>query len=436
MEVIREELEGVKRDFGDKRRTEILDVRLDLTLADLITEEERVVTISHGGYAKSQPLAAYQAQRRGGRGKAATGVKEEDYVEHLLVANSHTTLLLFSSKGKVYWLKTYEIPEASRTSRGRPLVNLLPLTEGEHITAMLQVDIEAARQQQLNGDEDVEDAEIISDSDDVEEAIEGDETDDSVDEPTGTYIFMATAKGTVKKTPLSQFSRPRSVGLIALGLEEGDTLIAAAVTDGAREVMLFSDGSKVIRFKEKHVRTMGRTARGVRGMRLPEGQRLISMLIPEPDAQILTASLNGYGKRTVLDEFPRRGRGGQGVIAMVSNDRNGPLVGAVQVQSGEEIMLISDQGTLVRTRVDEVSSLGRNTQGVTLIKLGKNEHLVGLERVQEPSEEDVLEDIEAVIDEDALDKEMPVVSTEPGEDDLLGGGGDVPPDVVPTDDED
>jgi DNA gyrase subunit A len=435
MEVICEELEGVKAEFGDARRTEILDARLDLTLADLITEEERVVTISHGGYAKSQPLAAYQAQRRGGRGKAATGVKEEDYVEHLLVANSHTTLLLFSSKGKVYWLKTYEIPEASRASRGRPLVNLLPLSEGEHITAMLQVDIEAARQQQSSADEDIEDAEIISESDDVDESLEGEEADESVDEPTGTYIFMATAKGTVKKTPLSQFSRPRSVGLIALSLEEGDTLIAAAVTDGAREVMLFSDGGKVIRFKEKHVRTMGRTARGVRGMRLPEGQRLISMLIPEPQAQILTASLNGYGKRTQLEEFPRRGRGGQGVIAMVTNERNGRLVGAVQVQSGEEIMLISDQGTLVRTRVDEVSSLGRNTQGVTLIKLGKNEHLVGLERVQEPSEEDVLEDIEAVIDEDALEKEMPVISTEPSEDELLGGVGDVSPDVLPTDDD-
>jgi len=435
MEVICEELEGVKAEFGDARRTEILDARLDLTLADLITEEERVVTISHGGYAKSQPLAAYQAQRRGGRGKAATGVKEEDYVEHLLVANSHTTLLLFSSKGKVYWLKTYEIPEASRASRGRPLVNLLPLSEGEHITAMLQVDIEAARQQQSSADEDIEDAEIISESDDVEESLEGEEADESVDEPTGTYIFMATAKGTVKKTPLSQFSRPRSVGLIALSLEEGDTLIAAAVTDGAREVMLFSDGGKVIRFKEKHVRTMGRTARGVRGMRLPEGQRLISMLIPEPQAQILTASLNGYGKRTQLEEFPRRGRGGQGVIAMVTNERNGRLVGAVQVQSGEEIMLISDQGTLVRTRVDEVSSLGRNTQGVTLIKLGKNEHLVGLERVQEPSEEDVLEDIEAVIDEHALEKEMPVISTEPSEDERLGGVGDVSPDVLPTDDD-
>ncbi len=434
MEVICEELESVKAEFGDARRTEILEARLDLTLADLITEEERVVTISHGGYAKSQPLAAYQAQRRGGRGKAATGVKEEDYVEHLLVANSHATLLLFSSKGKVYWLKTYEIPEASRTSRGRPLVNLLPLDDGESITAMLQIDIEAARQQ-LHEDEDVEEAEIISESEEAEESLDGEEADESVDEPTGTYIFMATAKGTVKKTPLSQFSRPRSVGLIALGLEEGDTLIAAAITDGAREVMLFSDGGKVIRFKEKHVRTMGRTARGVRGMRLPEGQRLISMLIPEPDAQILTASLNGYGKRTVIDEFPRRGRGGQGVIAMVTSERNGPLVGAVQVQSGEEIMLISDQGTLVRTRVDEVSSLGRNTQGVTLIKLAKNEHLVSLERVQEPSEEEVLEDIEASLDDESLEKEMPVVSIEPGEDELLGGGGDVPPDVVPTDDE-
>ena len=434
MEVICEELEGVKAEFGDARRTEILEARLDLTLADLITEEERVVTISHGGYAKSQPLAAYQAQRRGGRGKAATGVKEEDYVEHLLVANSHATLLLFSSKGKVYWLKTYEIPEASRTSRGRPLVNLLPLDDGEHITAMLQIDLEAARQQ-LHEEGDVEEAEIISEGDEAEESLDGEEGDETEDEPTGTYIFMATAKGTVKKTPLSQFSRPRSVGLIALSLEEGDTLIAAAITDGAREVMLFSDGGKVIRFKEKHVRTMGRTARGVRGMRLPEGQRLISMLIPEPGAQILTASQNGYGKRTVIDEFPRRGRGGQGVIAMVTNERNGPLVGAVQVQSGEEIMLISDQGTLVRTRVDEVSSLGRNTQGVTLIKLGKNEHLVSLERVQEPSEEDVLEDIEASLDDEALEKEMPVVSTEPAEDELLGGGGDVPPDVVPTDDD-
>ncbi|WP_213909445.1 DNA gyrase subunit A [Stutzerimonas nitrititolerans] len=436
MEVICEELEGVKAEFGDARRTEILEARLDLTLADLITEEERVVTISHGGYAKSQPLAAYQAQRRGGRGKAATGVKEEDYVEHLLVANSHTTLLLFSSKGKVYWLKTYEIPEASRASRGRPLVNLLPLDDGESITAMLQVDLEALRKQAPHDDEELDDADgQVIEHDEIDD-VDGDDADgDEKDEPTGAYIFMATAKGTVKKTPLVQFSRPRSSGLIALRLEEGDTLIAAAVTDGAQEVMMFSDGGKVIRFKESKVRMMGRTARGVRGMRLPEGQRIISMLIPEPGAQILTASVRGYGKRTAMEEFPRRGRGGQGVIAMVTNERNGALVGAVQVLEGEEIMLISDQGTLVRTRVDEVSSLGRNTQGVTLIKLGKNEHLVGLERVQEPSEEDVLEDVEASLDEESLEKEMPVVSTEPDEDELLGGGGDVPPDVVPTDDQ-
>ncbi|HUE91194.1 DNA gyrase subunit A [Pseudomonas sp.] len=421
MEVIREELEAVKAEFGDKRRTEILDNRLDLTLADLITEEERVVTISHGGYAKSQPLHAYQAQRRGGKGKSATGVKDEDYIEHLLVANSHSTLLLFSSKGKVYWLKTYEIPEASRAARGRPLVNLLPLGEGERITAMLQIDLEALRQQAPEGDEQDDIEGVVVEVEEVEDLVEGDDADDETpDEPTGAYIFMATAKGTVKKTPLVQFSRPRSSGLIALKLDEDDTLISAAVTDGAREVMMFSDGGKVIRFKESKVRTMGRTARGVRGMRLPEGQEIISMLIPEAEAQILTASERGYGKRTAMAEFPRRGRGGQGVIAMVSNERNGKLVGAVQVLDGEEIMLISDQGTLVRTRVSEVSSLGRNTQGVTLIKLAKDESLVGLERVQEPSAEDdeeLLEGeegVEVIVDEtleasDGVAEEGPVV---------------------------
>jgi len=406
MEVIREELEAVKAEFGDARRTEILDNRLDLTLADLITEEERVVTISHSGYAKSQPLHAYQAQRRGGKGKSATGVKDEDYIEHLLVANSHATLLLFSSKGKVYWLKTYEIPEASRAARGRPLVNLLPLDEGERITAMLQIDLEALRQQAPEGEEQDDIEGVVVEAEEVEDLAEGDDADDETpDEPTGAYIFMATAKGTVKKTPLVQFSRPRSSGLIALKLDEDDTLISAAVTDGAREVMMFSDGGKVIRFKESKVRTMGRTARGVRGMRLPEGQEIISMLIPEAEAQILTASERGYGKRTAMAEFPRRGRGGQGVIAMVSNERNGKLVGAVQVLDGEEIMLISDQGTLVRTRVSEVSSLGRNTQGVTLIKLAKDEKLVGLERVQEPSAEDDEElqegeeGVEVIVDE-------------------------------------
>ncbi|MBG0847006.1 DNA gyrase subunit A [Pseudomonas chengduensis] len=420
MEVIREELEKVKAEFGDARRTEIVASRLDLTIADLITEEERVVTISHGGYAKSQPLAAYEAQRRGGKGKSATGVKDEDYVEHLLVANSHATLLLFSSKGKVYWLRTFEIPEASRAARGRPLVNLLPLDEGERITAMLQIDLEAL-QQSAGADEDLDDEGVVIEGEATEvveaeeiEEVEG-ETPELVAEPTGAFIFMATAFGTVKKTPLVQFSRPRSAGLIALKLEEGDTLIAAAITDGAKEVMLFSDAGKVLRFAESKVRTMGRTARGVRGMRLGKDQRLISMLIPESGAQILTASERGFGKRTGLGKFPRRGRGGQGVIAMVTSERNGKLVGAIQVQDGEEIMLISDQGTLVRTRVDEVSSSGRNTQGVTLIKLAKDETLVGLERVQEPTaveEDELVEGEEGA--EIAESAEAPVADAEEG----------------------
>ncbi|UFQ99137.1 DNA gyrase subunit A [Pseudomonas wenzhouensis] len=420
MEVIREELEKVKAEFGDKRRTEIVASRQDLTIADLITEEERVVTISHGGYAKSQPLAAYEAQRRGGKGKSATGVKDEDYVEHLLVANSHATLLLFSSKGKVYWLRTFEIPEASRAARGRPLVNLLPLDEGERITAMLQIDLEAL-QQSAGADEDLDDEGVVIEGEATEvveaeevEEVEG-ETPELVAEPTGAYIFMATAFGTVKKTPLVQFSRPRSAGLIALKLEEGDTLIAAAITDGAKEVMLFSDAGKVLRFAESKVRTMGRTARGVRGMRLGKDQQLISMLIPESGAQILTASERGFGKRTGLGKFPRRGRGGQGVIAMVTSERNGKLVGAIQVQDGEEIMLISDQGTLVRTRVDEVSSSGRNTQGVTLIKLAKDETLVGLERVQEPTpveEDELVEGEEGA--EVAENAEAPVADAEEG----------------------
>ena len=409
MEVIREELEKVKAEFGDARRTEIRASQEDLTIADLIPEEERVVTISHGGYAKSQPLAAYQAQRRGGKGKSATGVKDEDYIEHLLVANSHATLLLFSSKGKVYWLRTFEIPEASRTARGRPLVNLLPLDEGERITAMLQVDLEALRQQAAEQGEELDDSDgaviegelVEPEVADIAEELDGEVADDEQDEPTGAYIFMATAFGTVKKTPLVQFSKPRSSGLIALKLEEGDTLIAAAITDGAKQVMLFSDAGKVIRFKEKHVRTMSRIARGVRGMRLAEGQRLISMLIPEPRAQILTASARGYGKRTAMEEFPQRGRGGQGVIAMVINERNGQLVGAIQVQDGEEIMLISDQGTLVRTRVDELRVMGRNTQGVILIKLASDETLVGLERVQEPSGVDEDELLDGEGDDDA-----------------------------------
>ncbi|MCO7516743.1 DNA gyrase subunit A [Pseudomonas guariconensis] len=408
MEVIREELEAIRAEYGDVRRTEILNASHDLSYGDMIPEEERVVTISHGGYAKTQPLSAYQAQRRGGKGKSATGVKDEDYIEHLLVANSHATLLLFSSKGKVYWLKTYEIPEASRAARGRPLVNLLPLEEGERITAMLQVDLEAL-QQSADAEEDLDDADDsviegeLVEAEDIDE--EDGDTPEWAAEPTGAYIFMATASGTVKKTPLVQFARPRSSGLIALKLKEGDTLIAAAITDGAKEVMMFSDAGKVIRFAESAVREMGRNARGVRGMRLGKGQQVISMLIPESGAQILTASERGFGKRTPLSKFPRRGRGGQGVIAMGTKGRNGNLIGAIQVQEGEEIMLISDQGTLVRTRVGEVSSLGRNTQGVTLIKLATDETLVGVERIQEPSEDDFDDVIEA--DEEGVEVDVP-----------------------------
>jgi DNA gyrase subunit A len=396
LQVIRDELTQVRDQFGDKRRTEIIGSKLDLTLEDLITEEQVVLTISHSGYAKTQPLADYRAQRRGGRGKSATAMKDEDYIEQLLVTSTHSTVLCFTSAGKVYWLKAYELPSGGRGSKGKPIVNVLPLAEGERITALLPIDLAAYAG---DDDDDVEDIEenVIEAVADVVDADEGEGGDDDADdlaltgqdEATGTFIFMATASGTVKKTPLSQFSRPRSNGLIALRLDEGDTLIAAAVTNGGCEVMLFSDGGKVIRFKEKHVRTMGRTARGVRGMRLPAGQKLISMIVPESGAQILTASENGYGKRTGLAGFPRRGRGGQGVIAIQTSERNGSLVGAVQVVDADELMLISDQGTLVRTRVAEVSESGRNTQGVRLIKLADDEHLVGLVRLVDVGDDEL-----------------------------------------------
>jgi DNA gyrase subunit A len=350
--VVREELAQVRENYGDERKTEITTSQLDLSMEDLITEEDRVVTISHGGYAKSQPLTDYQAQRRGGMGKAAASVKDEDMVEHLLVASSHDTLLCFTSSGKVYWLRVFNIPLASRTSRGKPIVNILPLDEGERITSLLP----------------------------VKEYTEG------------HFVFMATAMGTVKKTSLSSFSRQRSVGLRAIELDEGDTLIGTAQTDGQRDIMLFSSSGKTIRFHETDVREMGRTARGVRGMRLQEGQQLIALIIPEDGRQVLTVSENGYGKRTHCEEFPVYGRGGQGVIGMQTSERNGRLVGAVQVSEGDEIMLISDRGTLVRTRVDEVSVLSRNTQGVRLIKLKSEERLVGLERVQEPADQGSQED--------------------------------------------
>ncbi|MEC8860159.1 MAG: DNA gyrase subunit A [Pseudomonadota bacterium] len=346
-EVMREEMNLVRANYADPRRTEIVGSQLDLSMEDLITEEDRVVTISRSGYAKSQPLADYQAQRRGGMGKAAASVKDEDVVEHLLIASSHDTLLCFSSAGKVYWIRVFNIPLASRTSRGRPLVNILPLEEGERITSMLP----------------------------IREYTEG------------YFIFMATANGTVKKTPLENFSRPRSVGLRAVELDEGDTLIGTALTDGEKDIMLFGSAGKVLRFKESDVRPMGRTARGVRGIRLQEGQRVISLIVPEEDKQVLTVSENGYGKRTETSDFPQYGRGGQGVIAMQTSERNGSLVGAVQVADGDQIMLISDRGTLVRTRVEEVPVLSRNTQGVRLIRLKTDETLVGIEQVAEPEEE-------------------------------------------------
>ena len=350
--VIREELEEISTEYGDERRTEITASQHDLTVEDLITEEDRVVTISHGGYAKTQPLTDYQAQRRGGMGKSATAVKDEDFVEHLLIASTHATILCFSNLGKVYWLKVYQIPLAGRNSRGRPMVNLLPLEEGERVTSILP----------------------------VEEYTEG------------NYIFMATANGTVKKTALTDFSRRRSVGLRALELEEGDLLLGTAITDGDCDVMLFSSEGKAVRFKEGDVRAMGRTARGVRGIKLGAGHSMISLIIPRTDGRVLTVSENGYGKRTQMEDFPTKGRGTKGVIAMQTSDRNGKLVGAVQVFDGDELMLISNQGTLVRTRTDEVSVLGRNTQGVRVVRTKESEHLVGVERIEEPEDVPIVED--------------------------------------------
>jgi DNA gyrase subunit A len=352
--VIRTELEQVMADYGDERRSEITVSQLDLSIEDLIAEEDRVVTISHGGYAKTQPLDAYQAQRRGGMGKSATAVKDEDFIEHLLITSSHDTILCFTNVGKVYWLKVYQIPVASRGSKGRPVINLLPLDEGERITAILPV------------------REYLADH----------------------YIFMATANGTVKKTPLPEFSRPRSVGLRALELDEGDVLVGTAITDGEREVMLFSSANKAVCFREGEVRAMGRSARGVRGIRLEEGQRVISLIIPQEGGSVLTVSENGYGKRTPVDDFPTKGRGTMGVIAMQISERNGGLAGAVQVFSGDEVMLISDQGTLVRTRCSEISELSRNTQGVRVIRLKEGEALVGVERVAES----MLESADGIVD--------------------------------------
>ena len=352
MQLIKEELQAVSDEFGDDRRTVISESQHDLTVEDLITEEDRVVTISHSGYAKTQPLSDYQSQHRGGTGKSATAVKDDDFVEHLLIASTHSTILCFTNLGKVYWLKVYQIPVAGRNSKGRPMINLLPLDENERINSILTVS----------------------------------EYDEN------KFIIMATANGTVKKTSLDQYSRPRSVGLRAVDLVEGDYLVGSAITDGSSDVMLFSSEGKAVRFSESDVRSVGRVSKGVRGMRLPTEHKVLSMIIPADNGYALTVSASGYGKRTNLTEFPTKGRGGKGMIAMQASKRNGPLVGVVQLFDRDEIMLISDQGTMVRTRCDEISILGRNTQGVRVIRLKDQEIMVGLARVEE---QDYVDDFES-----------------------------------------
>jgi DNA gyrase subunit A len=346
LEVIRVELAEVREAFGDERRTEIVQDHSDLSVEDLIPSEEVVVTLSHGGYAKAQPIDAYRAQKRGGRGRSATKVKDEDFVDKLVIANTHDTILCFSSRGKVYWLKVYQVPQASSGSRGKPIVNLLPLEGGERINAVLPI---------KEYDED-------------------------------SFVFMATSGGTVKKTPLSQFSRPRSNGIIAIDLRD-DKLVDAALTDGDAEVLLVASSGKSIRFPEAAVRPMGRGAAGVRGIKLAAGHEVIGLTIIDAGL-ILLATENGYGKRTEVGDFPVQGRGGQGVIAIQTSDRNGRTVGAAQVLDDDEIMLISSNGTLVRTPVDDISVQGRNTQGVRLIRVGSSERLVGLARIVSIDDDD------------------------------------------------
>jgi DNA gyrase subunit A len=354
-QVVRDELLEIREAYGDARRTEINRDHLNLTTEDLIEPQDVVVTLSHAGYAKSQPLTEYQTQRRGGRGKAATAVKDEDFVEKLFVAHTHDIVLCFSNRGKVYWLKVYEMPQAGRNARGRPMVNLLPLGEGEKINALLPVK--------------------------------------QYDEQ--HFVFMATSQGTVKKTPLTAFSRPRTSGIIGVDLHDNDRLVGVALTDGQREIILVSSGGKAIRFHEDEVRPMGREAAGVRGIKLGDDQELIALIVVG-EGNVLTASATGYGKLTPLEEFPPHGRGGQGVIALQTSDRNGTTVAALQVVAGQEIMLISSTGTLVRTPVDEISVLGRNTQGVRLIRLAEGERLTGIERIEQLQGDD-----ESVSDETA-----------------------------------
>ena len=347
LNVIREELVEVRDRYGDDRRTEIVQDHSDLQVEDLIPQEDVVVTLSHGGYAKAQPIGAYQAQRRGGRGRSATKVKDEDFVDTLFVANTHDTMLCFSSRGKLYWLKVYQVPQASRGSRGKPIVNLLPLEPGERINAVLP-----AR-----------------------------EFDPS------WFVFMVTSGGTVKKTSLSQFSRPRASGIIAIDLRNGDSLVNAAFTNGDTEILLIGSSGKGIRFHESDVRPMGRGAAGVRGIKLPPGEEVIGLSIVQ-EGLLLTATESGYGKRTAISDFPVQGRGGQGVIAIQTTERNGRTVGAQIVNDEDEIMLISSNGTLVRTPVDDISIQGRNTQGVRLIRVESGQRLVGVARIESIGDDD------------------------------------------------
>jgi len=348
--LIGDELKHVKEEFGDRRRSEIVTVAEDISLEDLIAPQDMVVTFSHGGYVKSQPLADYRAQRRGGRGRTAAATKDDDFIERMFVAHSHDHLLCFSNRGRLYWLKVFEVPQGGSNSRGKPIVNMFPLEAGEKITAVVPVK-------------------------------EFDEHH---------FVFMATAQGTVKKTPLADFSRPRPSGIIAVGLEESDYLIGVAVTDGSYDVMLFSSEGKAVRFVEEDVRPMGRTATGVRGMRLPDtgGWKVVCMLAAKDEKQtVLTATANGYGKRTPISEYTRHGRGGQGMIAIQASDRNGALVGAVLVDDHDEVMLISTGGVLIRTAVAQIREMGRSTQGVTLIALSEGEKLAGIARIEERDDE-------------------------------------------------
>lgn len=374
-QIIAEELAQIKTQYGDARRSEIEQYGGDINIEDLITPQDMVVTLSHGGYMKAQPVADYQAQRRGGRGKLAAGTKEEDFIDNLFVANTHDYLLCFSSFGRMYWIKVYELPQGSRNSRGKPIVNLLPLADGEKLNAILPV-------------------KAFSDSE---------------------YVFMATSRGTVKKTPLSDFSRPRTAGIIAVDLDEGDHLIGVAVTSGSSQVMLFSDAGKAVRFDEGDVRAMGRTARGVRGMDLADGQQVIGMLVSNDETlQVLTATANGYGKRTPIGDYRKSRRGTQGVIAIDTGERNGKLVAVALVEEQDELMLMTTGGVLIRTRVSEVRETGRTAQGVRLINLDEGEHLISLEKVAE-SDEDLPVDDDAIDGAEAVDGEPAAGETGEGE---------------------